>query len=52
MQQINFTGNLDRAEGAAMFFIIEEAKETKLGFQKNSDSFVILICFNICINIV
>ena len=28
IQQISFTGNLDRAEGAAIFFIIEEAKET------------------------
>ena len=27
IQQINFTGNLDRAEGATMFFIIEEAKK-------------------------
>ena len=27
-QQINFTGNLSRAEGAIMFFIIEEVKET------------------------
>ena len=27
-QQINFTGNLSRAEGATMFFIIEEVKET------------------------
>ena len=26
MQLINFTGNLDRAAGATMFFIIEEAK--------------------------
>ena len=26
IQQINFTGNLDRAEGATMFFIIEKAK--------------------------
>ena len=32
MQQINFTGNLNRAEGATMFFIIEEAKETVLHF--------------------
>ena len=31
-QQINFTGNLDRAEGATMFFIIEEAKEAVLEF--------------------
>ena len=28
MQQINFTWNLDRGEGTAMFSIIEEAKET------------------------
>ena len=26
IQQINFTGILDRAEGATMFFIVEEAK--------------------------
>ena len=25
-QQMNFTGNLDKAEGAAMLFINEEAK--------------------------
>ena len=29
IQQIIFTGNLDRAEGATMFFIIEEAKKKK-----------------------
>ena len=27
MQQIKFTGNLDRAEDATMFFIIQEPKE-------------------------
>ena len=27
-QQINFTGNLDRTRNLAMFFIMEEAKET------------------------
>ena len=27
IQQINFTGNLDRAEGSTTFFIIEEAKK-------------------------
>ena len=32
IQQINFIGNLDRAEGASMFFITEEAKETVLDF--------------------
>ena len=26
IQQITFTGNLDRAEGSIIFFIIEEAK--------------------------
>ena len=28
IQQTNFTANLDRDEGATMFFIIEQAKET------------------------
>ena len=27
IQQINFTGNLERDEGLTMLFIIEEAKE-------------------------
>ena len=36
LQQINFTGNLNRAEGATMFFIIEEAKETVLDFSKGT----------------
>ena len=27
IQQINFTGNLDRPEGATIIFIIEEVKE-------------------------
>ena len=35
-QQVNFTGNLNRAEGATMFFIIEEAKETVLDFSKGT----------------
>ena len=30
IQQINFTGNLDQAERAFMFFIYEEAKKTIL----------------------
>ena len=30
IQQINFNGNLDRGAGTAMFFIIKEAKETKI----------------------
>ena len=28
IQQINFTGDLSRAEGPTMFFIIDEARET------------------------
>ena len=37
IQQINFTGNLSRAEGVTMFFIIEEGKETNFRFfKKNS----------------
>ena len=31
-QEINFTGNLDRARNATILFIIEEAKETVLDF--------------------
>ena len=37
IEQINFTGNLDKAEGATMFFIIEKAKETVLDFSKGTD---------------
>ena len=36
IQQINVTGNLNSAEGATMFFIIEEAKETVLEFSKET----------------
>ena len=35
-QQINFTANLDRAGNTRMFFIIEEAKETMLGFSQGT----------------
>ena len=34
IQQINFTANLDKAEGATMFFVIEEAKETAMDFSR------------------
>ena len=34
IQQINFTGNLNRAECATMFFIVKEAKQTVLGSSK------------------
>ena len=36
IQQINFTGNLSRAKGATMFFIIEDTKETVLDFSKGT----------------
>ena len=36
LQQINFTGNLDRLGNTAMFFIIEEAKETILDFSQGT----------------
>ena len=36
IQQINFTGNLDRAGNTTIFFIIEEAKETVLGFSQET----------------
>ena len=36
IQKINFTGNQDRAEGLAMFLIIEEPKETVLDFSKGT----------------
>ena len=34
IQQINFTANLDRNNGATIFFIIEEAKETVFEFSQ------------------
>ena len=36
IQQINFTENLDRAAGATMFSIIEEAKEIILDFSQRT----------------
>ena len=36
MQQINYTGNLNRAEDAKMFFITEKTKETVLDFSKET----------------
>ena len=36
MQQINFTGNLEKNNGATMFFIIEGAKETVLDFSQGT----------------
>ena len=34
IQQINFNGNMNRAEGATVFFIIYKVKETVLDFSK------------------
>ena len=34
IQQINFTGNLDTAGNTRVYFILEEAKETVLGFSQ------------------
>ena len=36
IQQISFTGNLERENGAIMFFIAEEAKETGLDFSQGT----------------
>ena len=36
IHQINFTANLDREGNTAMFFIIEEAKETVLDFSQGT----------------
>ena len=36
IQQINFTGNVDGAEGATIFFITEEAKEAISDFSKGT----------------
>ena len=36
IQQINFTANLDRAGNARIYFILEEAKETKLDFSQGN----------------
>ena len=35
-QQINFTENLDRAGNTGISFILEEAKENKLGFSQGT----------------
>ena len=35
-QQINFTENLDRVGNTRIYFILEEAKETKLDFSQGT----------------
>ena len=39
-QQINFIGNLERDDGAVMFFIIEKTEETIIEFLQNYASIV------------
>ena len=39
-QQINFIGNLERDDGAVMFFIIEKSEETIIEFLQNYPSIV------------
>ena len=36
IQQINFTADIDRAGNTRTYFILEEAKETKLDFSKST----------------
>ena len=47
IQQITFTGNLERDKGATMFFTIEEAKEAILDFLHRTGSTVNLCYLNI-----
>ena len=35
-QEINFTANLDRAGNTRIYFILDEAKETKLDFSQET----------------
>ena len=46
IQQINFTGNLERDNGAIMVFIIEKANETVLDFSQGTVK-VLLMSYNI-----
>ena len=47
IQQIDFTGNLNRAGNTRMFIIIEAGKETILDFlQETIKSILILFCLN------
>ena len=36
IQQINFTGNIDRNRNTTVFFVIEEAEETFLDFSQET----------------
>ena len=39
-EQINFIGNVEKNEGATMFFIIEKSEETIFKFSQNSATIV------------
>ena len=43
IQQINFTGNLDRGGNTTIFFITEEAKETILDYSQGTVSVLLFI---------
>ena len=47
IQQVNFTGNLQRVGNTQMLFIIEETKKRFRLFRKDHECIVILFCFNI-----
>ena len=47
IQQINFTGNLDRDGNATMVFDIEDTKETVLDFYREPWEYYIFFCFDI-----
>ena len=36
-RQVNFTTNLDRAGNTRIYFILEEAKDTKLDFSQGTE---------------
>ena len=40
IQQIDFTGNLDKAGNTRIFFILEEVKETVLNFSQGTVKFL------------
>ena len=44
IQQINFTGNLDRAGHAKMYFIYEKAKETVLDYSQGTIRVLQMFC--------
>ena len=50
-QQINITANLDRAGNARIYFILEEAKETKLDFSQGTVK-VFLICYRLIFSLI